>query len=143
MFTLTEGSPIAEAVCWALALATKLYAWPVLVVLLFRKRRWFVYAACAFSIAITVFDLATRTRNPLGVLGFDPAAHTAAPQPIRYWEMVKITLASGVWTSAQHWNALTLAGMAVYGVPLLAMVAIGVWRSKGRRVVGAALAAFA
>jgi hypothetical protein len=112
-------------------------------VLLFRKRRWPVYVASAISIAVTVFDLATRTRNPLGVLGFDPAARTAAPQPIRYFEMLKITLASGIWTSGQHWDAMTLRGMLLYALPLLALLAIGLWRSKQRRMVVCALAAFA
>ncbi len=130
MFTLTERSVIGETICWPLALATKLYAWPALVILVLRKRRWPVYAASALSIAITVFDLATRTRNPLGVLGFDPAARTAAPQPIRYFEMIKITLASGIWTSEQHNDALTLRGMLLYALPVLVMMAIGFWRLR-------------
>ena len=152
MFTLIEGSVVAEAICWALALATKLYTWPVAVVLLMRRRSWPVYAACAVSVAVTVADLATRTRNPLGVLGFDPAARTAAPQPIRWFEMIKITLASGVWTSGQHWNALTLRGMLLYVAPLLALIVVGqarARRSAGRAearpavLVAASLAAFA
>src|SRR5437764_1263101 len=74
MCTFAEANVVLEAICWAFALATKLYTWPALVILLMRRRRWPVYAACAASVALTVFDLATRTRNPLGVLGFDPAA---------------------------------------------------------------------
>jgi len=93
--------------------------------------------------AITVADLATRTRNPLGVLGFDPAAATAAPQPIRYFEMVKVTLASAVWTSGQHWNALTLRGMLLYALPLLGLIAFGLRRSKQRGVALFPLAAIA
>ena len=129
---LASRRPATESIFWAGALATKLYTWPVAIVLLFRRRHWTVYAACAVSVAFTVFDLATRTRNPLGVLGFDPAAPTGAPQPIQYFEMLKITLASAVWTSGQHWNALTLRGMVVYAVPVLVLIGIGVWsRSRG------------
>jgi len=147
MFTLGGRQVVGESICWALALATKLYTWPAMVVLLFGwKRRIPVFIACAASMAVTVADLATRTRNPLGVLGFDPAAPTAAPQPIHYFEMVKVTLASAVWTSGQHWNALTLRGMLLYAVPLLALIAFGVFRSKQRRLALfplAGLAAFA
>jgi hypothetical protein len=127
MFTLTRGSVIGEAIFWAAALATKLYTWPAAIVLLFRfeKRRIPVFLACAASVAYTVFDLAARTRNPLGVLGFDPAAQTGAPQPIQYFEMIKITLASAVWTSGQHWNALTLKGMVLYAVPVLVLIGVG------------------
>src|SRR5947207_1526623 len=140
MFTLGNAgrrrSVIGEAICWALALATKLYTWPALVVLLFRKRRWPVYLASAISMAVTVFDLATRTRNPLGVLGFDPAAPTAAPPPIRYFEMLKITLASGIWTSGQHWDAMTLRGMLFYALPLLALIVWGVCGTGSQPVRG-------
>src|SRR5437764_12455654 len=122
--TFGDANVVAEALCWALAMATKLYTWPAMVVLLLR-RRYGVLAACAVSIAITVFDLAARTRNPFGVLGFDPAAPAGAAQPIHYFEMLKITLASAVWTSGQHWDALTLRGMLLYALPLLAMLAWG------------------
>src|SRR5205085_9514170 len=136
------------------AVATKLYTWPAMIVLFFGVRRGSaafkaalarrtpIFAACAVSMAITVFDLATRTRNPFGVLGFDPAAPIGAPQPIRYLEMIKITLASAVWTSGQHWDALTLAGMLLYAVPVMALLAAGIRRTEWK-VVAAALAAFA
>jgi hypothetical protein len=130
--TFAEANVIAEAVCWALAVATKLYTWPAMIVLLLR-RRWSALGACAVSAAITVFDLATRTRNPFGVLGFDPAAQTGAPQPIRYLEMIKITLASAVWTSGQHWDALTVWGMVMYGVPIVALL---MWGVRGLAVSG-------
>jgi hypothetical protein len=162
MCTFAEKSVIAEALCWALALASKLYTWPALVVLLFfgvrrgsaafkaaLTRRTPTLIACAISMALTILDLATRTRNPLGVLGFDPAARTAVPQPIRYFEMVKITLASGVWTSGPHFDALTLRGMLLYAVPLLALLAWGCVAAdfsrpaEAGRYTFAALAAFA
>jgi type IV secretory pathway VirB2 component (pilin) len=146
--TFAEANAVAEGVCWALAVATKLYTWPAMVILLLR-RRWTALGACAVSIAVTVFDLATRTRNPLGVLGFDPASQSAAPQPIHYLEMIKITLASAVWTSGQHWDALTLRGMLLYAVPMVGLLGLGVARSRGGREtarlrdVAAALLAFA
>src|SRR5262249_42580572 len=64
-------------------------------------------------------------------LGFDPAAQTGAPQPIRYLEMIKITLASAVWTSGQHWDALTLFGMVLYTLPVVGLLGLGVARSRG------------
>src|SRR5436309_10750211 len=130
--TFAEANVIVEGLCWVLAAATKLYTWPAMVILLLR-RRWTALGACAVSIAVTIFDLATRTRNPLGVLGFDPAAQSGAPQPIHYLEMIKITLASAVWTSGQHWDALTLRGMLLYAVPVVAMLLLG---SRGRGVAG-------
>jgi hypothetical protein len=150
MFTFAD-SRWRAALFWALALATKLYTWPAMVVLLFPlSKRWLrhrtpIFIACAISMALTVTDLATRTRNPLGVLGFDPAAPTAAPLPIQYLEMVKVTLASAVWTSGQHWNALTLRGMLLYALPLLGLIAFGLWshRETARlRYLATALASF-
>ena len=123
-------SPYGEAIAWAAALAAKLYTWPVALVLpLFwrqqrahRDRVSLVMIACALSAALTISDLSTRTRNPLGLFAFDTAAGHAAA--IRYGEMLKIWIATLAWTSGQHWDALTPLAIALYLGPILALVVI-------------------
>jgi hypothetical protein len=175
-----RGGPVAlEALLWAAALATKLYTWPVLVVALFfwpksRKRLLICGAACAVSLALTIAFLATHTRNPVGVFGFDaperragvppasrrtsrPAESPLAQSPTAarneprlvggtparpYLEMVKITVASAVWTSGQHGDALRPFAMLLYALPLIAVTLVGLIRAPRRRLVIAALAAF-
>lgn len=141
--------PIAlEALLWAAALATKLYTWPALIIVLFfwpksRKRLLICGGACAVSLALTIAFLASHTRNPVGVFGFDaPVAQAAVRQPVAYGEMLKITLASAVWTAGQHGDALRLGGMLLYALPLLAILLIGLRHARQRRLVLASLAAF-
>jgi anti-sigma-K factor RskA len=132
-----------EAAVWALALAAKLYTWPAFVVapLFWMRQRasgarmTSVVGVSAISVVITVADLSARTHNPLGILAFDSAVKTATPQPIRLFEMIKITIASGIWTSGQHWNALTLWGMIAFAVPLVALVIFGLVRSASHKVL--------
>jgi hypothetical protein len=141
----------AEAIVWALALAAKLYTWPIFVAALIFWRRQrasvprmaAVIAASAISVALTIADLISRTHNPLGVLAFDLSAGAASPQPIRVLEMIKITIASGIWSSGQHWNALTPAGMILFAVPILVLIAIGIVRSRHRDVALTTVITFA
>ncbi|MDQ6802106.1 MAG: hypothetical protein M3041_14875 [Acidobacteriota bacterium] len=141
----------AEAVAWALALAAKLYTWPIFVAALIFWRRQrasvprvaAVIAASAISVALTIADLISRTHNPLGILAFDRAAGAATPQPIRILEMIKISIASGIWASGQHWNALTPAGMILFALPILVLIVPGVARSPHRNVVFATVLTFA
>jgi hypothetical protein len=141
----------AEAVAWALALAAKLYTWPIFVAALIfwrrqrasRPRMAAVIAASAISVALTIADLISRTHNPLGILAFDTAARASAPQPIRIFEMIKITIASGIWASGQHWNALTPAGMILFAFPILVLIVLGVARSPHRNVIFATVLTFA
>jgi hypothetical protein len=120
------------------AIATKLYTWPLLIILplLWREQRArrprmaAVAIACAIAGVITMADLAARTRNPLGNFGFDAPRGTAAAKPIRGLEMVRITIASAIWTSGQHWDALRPLGMAIYVLPILAVVMIARSRSR-------------
>lgn len=156
MVTIRVGPVAIEALLWAAALATKLYSWPVLIVALFfwRGRRLMVCAAaCALSVALTLTFLATHTRNPIGLFGFDdpsnaagfslPGGAEARPHvPIAYGEMVKITLASAVWTSGQHADALRVPGMLLYALPLIALILVGLARAPQRRLVLVALATF-
>jgi hypothetical protein len=141
----------AEAIAWALALAAKLYTWPIFIVVLIFWRRQrasvpriaAVVGASAISVGLTIWDLISRTHNPLGILAFDPAAGASAPEPIRIFEMIKITIASGIWASGQHWNALTPAGMILFALPILIVIAIGLARSPQRNVVIATVLTFA
>jgi hypothetical protein len=144
-----------EAAAWAGAVAVKLYTWPVAAVVpLFwwkqkapRGRIAVVVLAALLSAGLTVADLSKRTANPLGHFGFDkPAAATAAPQPIAYGSMVKIAVASGIWTSGQHNDALTAKGMVLYAVPLLLIALLSTLRLPDYRLLqfaGLAFVAFA
>jgi len=153
-----------EALLWALAIATKLYVWPIAIVAVvfwhsdsvWRRqscrrqeaapatlpaphryaRLAIVVAACAVSALLTMRDLSIRTRNPFGDFGFDAPAHQGAPQPIAYGQMAKITIASMVWTSGQHADALRPIAMLLYVVPLIAI-------ARARRSPYFAAAAFA
>jgi len=134
----TLGMTLLEALLWALAVATKLYVWPIAIVAVVfwrlqrgsRARLAIVVVACAISALITMHDLSARTHNPLGQFGFDAPAGHAAPQPIAWVQMVKITIASMVWTSGQHADALRPAAMAIYGIPLIALMLIGAQASR-------------
>jgi len=130
----------AEAMAWALALAAKLYTWPVFVAALIfwrrqRASRWriaMVVAASAISVVVTVIDLISRTHNPLGILAFDQSAQKSTPQVIRILEMIKVTIASGIWTSGQHWNALTPIGMILFAFPIAALCVMTFRRAEAR-----------
>ncbi|HEX7151099.1 MAG TPA: hypothetical protein VF618_06390 [Thermoanaerobaculia bacterium] len=150
------GGQLAEAALWALALAVKLYTWPLAIVLplvWWRQRaRWpriaLVLVACGVSALLTLHDLSSRTSNPLGVVAFDRPNRAPLPANVDLGELVRVTIASGAWTSGQHWNALTPPGIALlFGPPLL----LGGWlllryrRESGGwlAVPAAALLAFA
>ncbi|MBV9496422.1 MAG: hypothetical protein JOZ54_19400 [Acidobacteria bacterium] len=173
MMTIRGGPVAIEALMWAAALATKLYTWPVLIVALFfwvrragspagpmsmldrlESRSYICLGACALSVGLTVTFLATHTRNPIGLFGFDAPqnvgagfsrpgpAETSLHVPIAYGEMLKITLASAVWTSGQHADALRLPGMLLYALPLIAVILLGLARAPQRKLVLVALATF-
>lgn len=141
---------IVEALAWALALATKLYAWPASVgvfALWFVqrapwKRRFTVMGAGAVAVALTLVELATRTRNPLGLFMFDPARAEASAAPIRWIEMAKITIASFAWTSGAHLNALRPLAIALYLGPLVLVLLFALAR-RNALVIVCAVAAFA
>lgn len=137
----------AEGVLWGAALATKLYVWPAAIVLplLWREQRAtrrrvsVVVLLCAVALALTLVDLHSRTRNPLGAFAFDPVSSTAigvsVAAPIDYGQMARIFAATLIWTSGEHGNALTGAGMALYVLPLLGLIVfplISMFRGAGR-----------
>jgi hypothetical protein len=119
----------AEALLWALAIATKLYVWPLAIVALvfWRVQRGstlrvaIVVLACVISALLTMHYLSTHTHNAFGDFGFDAPAHQAAPRPIAWGEMAKITVASLVWTSGQHADALRPLAMLLYILPLIVL----------------------
>ena len=124
---------ILEGIVWALALATKLYTWPVAILLpvFWRKqhaskaRIAIVCGICTIAVLLTVVDLNERTRNPLGHFGFDrPDAATANAPSLRIVDMVKITIASGIWTSGQHNDAMRPIAMAIFVLPIIVIVAM-------------------
>ena len=138
---------LPELIAWPLAIAAKLYTWPMVVVLPLlwrtqRARRFRVVGValgCLIAAAITMLDLSARTRNPFGDFGFDPSRSGLAARSIRVLDMLKITVASAIWSSGQHWDALTPLAMAIYMLPLVAAV---VW-FRGRPIAWLALGAFA
>lgn len=159
-YAVTFSSPsrwrgwMAEALVWSLALATKLYSWPAAIVLPFvwhsqrapRARRVLVLSCGAAAVLITIIDLALRTSNPLGLFAFDRvSASPSGPHvPIAYGEMLKIIAATGVWTSAQHWNALTPLAMILYLGPVAALLTAGLaryWSSAKPLLTACVLAA--
>lgn len=130
----SNRATVLEALAWSVALAAKLFTWPVLVALPIlwwrqkpsRFRVAIVAVTCLVTIAATSLELRSRTGVPVGLAAFETPA-TEQPieeQPIAYGEMVKITIASAIWMSGQHNNALTLKGMALYVIAPLAGFAL-------------------
>lgn len=130
-FRSTARAVVAvEALAWAVAVGTKATAWPLLalVPLLSRRFGWSRgrLAAIGFaamgSLLLTWRDLAARTGSILGDQGgqLDASLSTSAARgPVEVWRMVKVFLASAVWPGAQHGNALTPAGMAIFIGPVV------------------------
>ena len=128
---------IGEAIAWTLAVALKLYAWPIAILfpVLWRfqrgsfKRLAIVSFSALGAAAFTFCYLATHTRNPVGVFGFDAAkrASRVHPVPIDFLTMMKTTVASAIWASGQHNDAMTTPAMALYALPLLAALISGTW----------------
>ena len=139
----TKGGWIAEAVVWAIAFAAKLTTWPASVAIFALwfvqrapwKRRLLVMSAAAVAVAITIADLMIRTRNPLGHEMFDPTHRVIAQTPIRWLEIIKITIASFAWTSGPHWNALRPLAIALYLGPIVVIALIGLVRAKQRALI--------
>ncbi len=150
---------IAEAIFWALALATKLFTWPLLIVLPLvwwrqradRRRIAIVAVVCLLALVATSLELRSRTGVAVGLGAFsEQTGERVEPKPIAYGEMLKITVASGIWMSGQHNNALTSKGMVIYVLPAVGVLALLIFLAppKGEYrfwavVALAALAAFA
>ncbi|HTR01859.1 MAG TPA: hypothetical protein VMN82_01590 [Thermoanaerobaculia bacterium] len=156
------GSRVGEAGAWAIAIATKLYAWPaaLLLPLLWpggssRGRRLFVGGAAAVSAALTALDLAARTGTPSGKfelwsgggasLSFETLGRLARlPWP----QYAKVFVGSAIWTSGAHFNFLRGPALGLFLLPwlLLGGVALVSLRQIPRRrlaLLAAAAASFA
>ncbi len=149
---------VVEGLAWGGAVAAKLYSWPAAILLpLFwlrqrapLRRVLLVLAISGAALAATLWDLGSRTRNPIGVFEFDPVAKTAADAPPVAWSAAVKTFAlTFAWTSGQHWNALTPLGLTLFFLPLAFLVLVGVIRSRSPeerslvRLVAIAAAVFA
>jgi hypothetical protein len=143
----------AEAIVWGLALNAKMYTWPLLIILplLWRRQRaskprvLTVTIVAAIAVALTFFELSSRTQNLLGVVAFDRPGGVAYDAKVNISEIVRVTIASFAWTSGQHNDALRPFAIALYlGPILIAAVAARRWGNKqARRLAFAALGAFA
>jgi len=131
---------LVEAAVWAAAVATKLYAWPVLIVpgvmwiqqRTSRTRVAIVIAACTTAAMATLFDLRSRTANLLGVVAFDRPGGEKFAAGVDFGEIVRVTIASAAWTSGEHWNAMTPLAIAICFGPLLAVCASALWTAAAR-----------
>jgi hypothetical protein len=134
-----------EALFWALAIAAKLYTWPLAIALPFfwrwqRASRWRVIAvtaACAVSAVLTMTDLSSRTGTAIGV------HFTHAGGALRIVDLVKVTIASAAWTSGEHWDALRPLGIALYLLPIAAAIVFSARRRDLLALAAAVLSAFA
>lgn len=146
---------VAEGVAWGTAFAVKLYTWPAAAALLLfwiwqragRRRVIVAVAIGTIFVALTTIDLRNRTSSAMGMFAFDEATATPGASPdVDVLEMAKMTIATAVWTSGQHWNAMRAIPMAIYAGPILLLVLLTVTRrgrsEEDRRlflVVGAAV----
>ena len=76
----------------------------------------------------TMTELGSRTSNALGLFAFDPVTREGVVDrvPIDVVGIAEITIATGIWTSGQHGNALSVLGMALYAIPICGLCVIGV-----------------
>ena len=134
-----------ESLFWALAIAAKLYTWPLAIALPFfwrwqRASRWRVIAvtaACAVSAVLTMTELSSRTGTAIGV------HFTHAGGALRIVDLVKVTIASAAWTSGEHWDALRPLGIALYLLPIAAAIVFSARRRDLLVLAAAVLSAFA
>jgi hypothetical protein len=142
----------AEAIVWGLALNAKMYTWPLLIILPIlwwrqRASKWRVIAVAivaAIAILLTFAELSSRTRNPLGVVAFDRPGGVAYDVKVNIGEIVRVTIASFAWTSGQHNDALRPLAIALYLIPIFAVVILAVRRrDAGVTPAFLALGAFA
>ena len=138
VYATLRANVVAECLFWAAAFATKLYTWPVAIILPIlwraqraRPSRWLtVVAAGTLSVAATVLSLANRTANPLGLFMFDAPPAAVSTTPLDYGLMLRIFIATFAWTSAQHFNALRPLAIAIYLLPVLVLLAVTWMRSR-------------
>jgi hypothetical protein len=132
-------SRIGEAACWAVAAATKLYAWPaaLLLPLLWpkdasRARRLVVVLAITASVAATAIDLQARTGNPTGK--YELRAAGAVPvsgeslrsvAALPWLDYAKVFVGSAIWTSGPHADFVQPVGVVLFLLPWALLAAAG------------------
>ncbi|MBV9184399.1 MAG: hypothetical protein JO093_02215 [Acidobacteria bacterium] len=127
---------VAEAIVWGLALNAKMYAWPLLIILpIFwwrqrasKSRVAAVTIVAAIAVLLTFAELSARTRNPLGVVAFDRPGGVVYDAKVNISEIVRVTIASFAWTSGQFNDALRPLAIALYLLPIFAVVILAVRR---------------
>ena len=155
----TWTSRIGEAASWAVAAATKLYAWPaaLLLPLLWpkdasRTRRLVVALAFAVAVTATALDLQARTGNPTGKYELrTPEAVPLSGDSLRgvaalpWFDYAKVFVGSAIWTSGPHADFLRPAGLVLFLLPwaLLAAAGLAAWSDLPRRRGALLLAAVA
>ena len=141
-FMITVSAPrhvagwIGEALVWAAAVATKLYAWPIAVVApLFwwkQKAGWkrpaIVVATCAIAAIFTLVELSGRTDSAIGVVALNRPGTTPLDARVDVGELFRVFVASFAWTAGQHGNALRPFAIALYLGPILLAIAV-LWRT--------------
>ena len=151
-----------EAVCWALAVALKVYTWPAVVLLPLlwprrtpRARQALVAAAVALSGSVTALDLVARTGNPIGSSAFWSGGGVALSGDslarlvgLPWLQFFKVFAGSAIWTSGEHANFLRPIGLALFVAPWVVLVFAGfsAFRSLPARrawLLAAALLVFA
>jgi hypothetical protein len=145
---------VAEVLAWGLALNAKMYTWPLLIILpvlwwrqkASKKRFVTVAVISLIAIILTLAELSSRTRNPLGVVAFDRPGGVAYEAKVSISEIVRVTIASFAWTSGQFNDAMRPAAIALYLGPIVIAIVIAIRRRaiwKPGKLATLALIAFA
>jgi hypothetical protein len=163
--TLPDGGwrmAVSEAVCWAAAIALKVYAWPaaLLLPLLWPKgagrgRRALAASAVVVAGLLTALDLLARTGNPIGSVAFWSGGGVALSGDtlgrlarLPWLQFFKVFVGSAIWTSGQHANFLRPFALALFTLPWLVLVGAALLEGRNMparavRLLAAAAAVFA
>jgi hypothetical protein len=125
-----------EALVWGLALNTKMYTWPLLIILPWlwwrqkptKARMIAVTIVSMVAITLTFAEFSSRTHNPLGVVAFDRPGGVSYAANVSISEIVRVTIASAAWTSGQFNDALRPAAIALYLGPILIAIIVALRR---------------
>lgn len=126
-----------EAACWAAAVALKVYTWPAVLLLPLvwpagagRGRRLAVAASASAAGVLTALDLLARTGNPIGSIAFRSAGGISVSgvsldrlAALPWLQFFKVFAGSAIWTSGQHANFLRPAGLGLFLLPWVVLVA--------------------
>jgi hypothetical protein len=140
------GAWLLEGAAWGAAIATKVYVWPLVVLVPFLWRRsvsWkralVVGALIIASALLTMRDLSLRTGSAVGAQEFArsvPSTFVHRAVPLR--QLAAVFVSSAIWPGAQHGNAMKPLAMLLYAGPVLALLSLGLrvsWSARTRRAV--------